>query len=114
MHELSIHPNRRNIIAGAAGLLAAALIPETKAESEAEYFSSIDTHTHFYDPTRPQGIPWPSKGDSVLYRKVMPAEFQKLTAPFNVKATIIVEASAWVEDNQWLLDLAKGINLLRG
>ena len=20
----------------------------------------IDTHTHFYDPTRPEGVPWPN------------------------------------------------------
>ena len=23
----------------------------------------IDTHTHFYDPKRSQGIPWPNKND---------------------------------------------------
>ena len=38
MHELSIHPNRRNIIASAAGFLAAALVSEIKAEGGAEYF----------------------------------------------------------------------------
>jgi L-fuconolactonase len=115
MHNEPIcHPNRRNIIASAASFLAAALVSEIKAEGGAEYFPAIDTHTHFYDPTRPQGIPWPGKGDPVLYRKVMPAEFQKLTAPYNVQSTIIVEASAWVEDNQWLLDLAKGDKFIAG
>jgi predicted TIM-barrel fold metal-dependent hydrolase len=44
----------------------------------------------------------------------MPDEFQKLTAPYNVQSTIIVEASAWVEDNQWLLDLAKGDKFIWG
>jgi predicted TIM-barrel fold metal-dependent hydrolase len=44
----------------------------------------------------------------------MPDEFQKLTAPYNVQSTIIVEASAWVEDNQWLLDLAKGDKFIAG
>ena len=32
----------------------------------------IDTHTHFYDPTRPQGIPWPPKDNLLLYRTVLP------------------------------------------
>ena len=32
----------------------------------------IDTHTHFYDPTRPQGVPWPPPDDTLLYRRVMP------------------------------------------
>lgn len=32
----------------------------------------LDTHTHFYDPTRPQGVPWPDKNDKRLYRPVLP------------------------------------------
>jgi len=68
----------------------------------------IDTHTHFYDPTRPQGVPWPSASNPVLYRKVMPDELMKLGASHRVIGTIAVEASPWLEDNQWLLDLAAG------
>ena len=41
-----------------------------------------------------------------MYRPVLPTEFKTLTKPFGVTGTIIVEASPWVEDNQWLLDLA--------
>ncbi|MFY7953952.1 MAG: amidohydrolase family protein, partial [Armatimonadaceae bacterium] len=66
----------------------------------------IDAHTHFYDPTRKEGVPWPGKGDKLLYRPVLPDEFVKLTAPLKVVGTVVVEASPWVEDNQWLLDLA--------
>lgn len=67
----------------------------------------IDAHTHFYDPTREEGVPWPGKGDKPLYRPVLPAEFAKLTKPHGVTGTVVVEASPWVEDNQWLLNLAK-------
>ena len=67
----------------------------------------IDTHTHFYDPSRPQGVPWPSKSDKVLYRTVLPKHFAELTRPYGVTGTIKVEASAWLEDNQWVLDLAR-------
>jgi predicted TIM-barrel fold metal-dependent hydrolase len=67
---------------------------------------AIDTHTHFYDPTRPEGVPWPGKDDKVLYRRVMPEHFRALAAPHGVTGTVVVEASPWVEDNQWLLDLA--------
>jgi len=74
----------------------------------------IDTHTHFYDPTRPEGVPWPGKGDKVLYRPVLPAEFKKLAAPHGVTGTVVVEASSRVEDNQWLLDLAKDEPFLVG
>ncbi len=74
----------------------------------------IDTHTHFYDPTRKEGVPWPGKGDKVLYRPVLPAEFKKLASPHGVTGTVIVEASPRVEDNQWLLDLAKDEPFLVG
>jgi len=33
----------------------------------------IDTHTHFYDPTRSQGVPWPPREDKLLYRPVLDA-----------------------------------------
>jgi L-fuconolactonase len=66
----------------------------------------VDTHTHFYDPSRPQGVPWPARSETTLYRTVLPAEFRKLAEPLGVKGTVVVEASAWVEDNQWILDMA--------
>jgi L-fuconolactonase len=67
----------------------------------------IDTHTHFYDPARPQGVPWPAKSDTLLYWTVLPHHFQSLTQRLGVTGTIVVEASPWLEDNQWILDLAK-------
>jgi L-fuconolactonase len=69
-------------------------------------FEIIDTHTHFYDPSRKEGVPWPGKDDKVLYRQVLPDEFAKLTGSLGVVGTVVVEASPRVEDNQWLLDLA--------
>ncbi len=66
----------------------------------------IDTHTHFYDPTRPEGVPWPNPDDELLYRKVMPDDYKKLAVPEGVTGTVVVEASRLVEDNQWILDLA--------
>lgn len=82
-------------------LLACPVIAQEKRAIEI-----VDTHTHFYDPTRPQGVPWPGKNDKRLYRPVLPDEFKKLARPHGVVGTIVVEASPWVEDNQWLLDLA--------
>ncbi|MCE2402134.1 amidohydrolase family protein [Candidatus Poribacteria bacterium] len=66
----------------------------------------IDTHTHFYDPTRPEGVPWPNPNDDLLYRTVMPNDYKKLAVPEGVTGTVVVEASKWVDDNQWILDLA--------
>lgn len=66
----------------------------------------IDTHTHFYDPSRPAGVPWPGKDEKRLYRTMLPREFAALTKPYAVTGTVVVEASPWLEDTQWILDLA--------
>src|ERR1041385_4920670 len=66
----------------------------------------IDTHTHFYDPTRPQGVPWPEPTDELLYRRVLPEDYKALAVPEGVTGTVVVEASQWVEDNDWILGLA--------
>ncbi|HEX3656611.1 MAG TPA: amidohydrolase family protein [Pirellulales bacterium] len=73
----------------------------------------IDAHVHFYDPTRPEGVPWPNKNDPVLFRKTLPADFRRAAGPA-VQGTIVVEASPWLEDNQWLLDLADRETLIVG
>lgn len=66
----------------------------------------IDTHIHLFDPTRPQGVPWPPKDDKVLYQPALPSRFRKLTDGFGVVGAIEVECSPWLEDNQWVLDVA--------
>ena len=66
----------------------------------------IDTHTHFYDPTRKAGVPWPPS-DSSLYRPVYPEDWLAVAKPHGIMQTVVVEASAWLEDNQWILDVAK-------
>jgi L-fuconolactonase len=102
-------PTRRDV------LRAAALAPLAAGPAAVDPPPTvIDAHTHFYDPTRPKGVPWPAKGDRVLYRPVLPPENKKLAAPVGITGTVVVEASPWVEDNRWLLDLARDEPLLVG
>jgi L-fuconolactonase len=98
--------SRRTALQSTAALAALTIAAPGHADP-ANDVAIVDTHTHFYDPERKEGVPWPGKGDTVLYRPVLPAEFVKLTKPLGVVGTVVVEASPWVEDNQWLLDLAK-------
>jgi L-fuconolactonase len=74
----------------------------------------IDAHTHFYDPSRPQGVPWPPKTDPILYKTTLPDRFRKIVEPLGVTGTIVIEASALFEDNQWVLDLAKDNPIIVG
>jgi len=66
----------------------------------------IDTHIHLFDPRRAQGIPWPPKDDAKLYKPALPERYLKVTEGQGVVGAIEVEASPWLEDNQWVLDIA--------
>jgi predicted TIM-barrel fold metal-dependent hydrolase len=74
----------------------------------------IDSHVHFFDPTRPQGVPWPPKNDPLLYRRTLPEDYRRQAAPQAADGVVVVEASPWVEDNQWVLDLAAREPLIVG
>jgi predicted TIM-barrel fold metal-dependent hydrolase len=101
--------SRRAFVAGAA----AALALQSRVFG-ADSSPIIDCHTHFYDPSRKGGVPWPGKDDKVLYRTVLPKHFREVAAPLGVTGTVVVEASPLVEDNQWLLDLAKDESTIVG
>jgi len=107
--------HRRNFLTAAvgtvAGLTLGGAVPALRAEHSLRV---VDAHTHFYDPTRPQGVPWPERDDKLLYRPVWPMDYRRLPVPVAVTGTIVVEASPWVEDNQWLLDLAAREPLIVG
>ena len=107
----SSHLSRRKFIAATGVASAATLAGCATLASDA---GIVDTHTHFYDPTRPQGVPWPPKNDPLLYRAVHPDEFKKIAQPHGVTGTLVVEASPWLEDNQWVLDLAARDKFLIG
>lgn len=102
--------NRRHFLRhtslGTAGLAASAVYASLpSAAPAAGSYPIVDTHTHFYDPKRPGGVPWPPE-NSPLHRTVLPDDWARLAAPLGVTATVVVEASPLVEDNQWILDLA--------
>lgn len=79
---------------------------DAKNTPKKEILDIIDCHTHFYDPTRPQGVPWPRK-NTPLYRTVLPKHLRALPKAAPLSGTVVVEASRLIEDNQWLLDIAK-------
>src|SRR6185437_7233704 len=105
--------NRRRFLSSAAAAAAGSLA-WAKSPALPKLETIIDTHVHFYDPSRPGGTPWPPKDDATLYRTVLPAEYKKMTAPFGIKGVIEVEASPLLEDNQWVLDLAHREPIIRG
>ncbi len=91
--------NRRTFLAGSAAL---ALSPADAAPN----MPIIDCHIHLFDVSRPQGVPWPDKNDKVLYKTALPDRYRKIAVPLGIVGAIEVEASPWLEDNQWVLDVA--------
>jgi L-fuconolactonase len=121
--EIDLHPstahecrfNRKQFLATAAQMVAGVTLMGTSSSVLAALgqpvtdeggFAIIDTHTHFYDPTRAEGVPWPPRDDKLLYRQVLPKDYRAVPVPRPVLGTVVVETSPWLEDNQWVLDLA--------
>lgn len=101
--------NRRHFLHGSAaatlGGLAAAQTPPIPV---------IDTHIHLFDVSRPQGVPWPPKTETVLYKTALPERYRKLAVRHGIVGAIEVEASPWLEDNQWVLDVAAKDKIIVG
>ncbi len=118
LHSSNLAPlSRRNflrrgaLVAGAA----AALGPDFLAPATALPAQPIvDAHIHFYDPGRPGGIHWPARDDAVLYAPHLPKQFQALTESLGVVGGVVIEANAWPDDNQWVLELAKTNPIILG
>lgn len=99
---------RRTFLTAAAGSALA------KALAQGSSFPIIDSHVHLYDPTRPQGVPWPIANQTSIYRTFLPADYRKIAKPFGIVGMIEMECSAWVEDNYWVLDVAARDTFLVG
>ena len=93
---------RRTFLSVAAGCALAS----SKLSAQRLPFPIIDSHVHLYDPTRPQGVPWPRPSQASIYRTFLPADYRKIAEPLGVVGMIEMECSPWVEDNYWVLDIA--------
>lgn len=97
--------NRRSFLQG--GVAAAAF-------AQAPRYPIIDTHIHLFDTNRPQGVPWPEKTNTALYKPALPDRYRNLATPHGIVGAIEVEASPLLEDNQWVLDVAAKDTIIVG
>jgi L-fuconolactonase len=81
-------------------LLVAAAVATPMVGAEEDPIPIIDTHFHLYDPTRPQGAPYPFTPKASPF---LPRQFRESATPLGIVGGIEVEASPWVEDNLWVL-----------
>jgi L-fuconolactonase len=120
--------SRRRLLcwaAAAAALLCTAWAPSARADHDADDPALraaiehaersvapgrrpiVETHIHFWQVTRPGGVPWPTPAEGPIFRDVLPSEYTPIARANGVVTAGIVEASGIVEDNQWILDLVR-------
>ncbi len=106
--ERFVHPCENAILASVdrRAFLGAAVAAGAPVSAQSLPVPIIDTHIHLFDTTRAQGVPWPPKDNAILYRPALPARYRALTQPLGVTGAVEVECSPWLEDNQWVLDVA--------
>jgi L-fucono-1,5-lactonase len=95
---------RRGFLTQVAAIAATAPLTAPPAQSAA--IPIIDTHIHLFDPTRPQGAPYTGP-PGVPVEPSLPPRYRKLATPLGIVGAIKVEASPWVEDNLWVLEVAE-------
>ena len=104
--------NRRTFL----GVAATAALADA-SPAPAPSIPVIDTHIHLFDPTRPQGVPWPGKNNpahKVMYMPSLPSRYRGVVEGLGIVGAIEIECSAWLEDNQWVLDVAKDDTVMVG
>ena len=99
--------SRRNFITSAT--LASAAVNTVNAQ--APVIPIIDTHIHLFDQTRPQGAPY--AGNAGNTQPSFPQTYRSL-APAGIVGAIHVEASPWIEDNLWVLQVAAADTIMVG
>jgi predicted TIM-barrel fold metal-dependent hydrolase len=116
-HEIS----RRKFL-GAIALTGATLpaaLPrlwaaDSPVPTAADAIPVIDAHIHLYDPSRPQGVPWPPQDNEKLYQPSLPSRYRPIAQPLGIVGAIEIECSNWLEDNQWVLDVSAKDDIMVG
>ena len=101
---------RRTFVVGTAALGTSSVLGAASTNAP---IPIIDTHIHLFDGTRPQGAPYVGPGgDSPTVS--LPDHYRKLAEPLGIVGAIKVEASPWIEDNLWALQVAQQDDIMLG
>jgi L-fuconolactonase len=92
---------RRAFLGTTVGAVLAGTTTAVKTSSAA--IPIIDCHIHLFDQTRPQGAPY--SGGPENTEPALPTRYRKLASPLGIAGAIAVEASPWIEDNLWVLEV---------
>ena len=111
---LSGYVDRRTFLCALAATLPAGVL---RPEIQESAIPIIDTHIHLFDQTRPQGAPYAGgrpPGSTAPTLPSYPPRYRALARPLGIVGAIVVEASPWVEDNLWVLQVAETDTMVVG
>ena len=97
---------RRRDVLKSGAITALAALTQTLHGALSGGMPIIDAHIHLYDPSRPEGVPWPEKSDSILYKPALLDRYKNVTNGLGICGAIAIECSPWESDNDWLLQTA--------
>ncbi|MGC2404619.1 MAG: amidohydrolase family protein [Acidobacteriaceae bacterium] len=103
---------RRQFLTGAAAVAITAT-RDLRAAAPPDRVPIIDTHIHLFDAGRPQGAPY--KGSKQYQGGVaLPSTYRAVAQPLGIVGAIEVEASPWIEDNLWVLEVSEKDTIMVG
>src|SRR5713226_7576962 len=100
--------NRRTFMTAAVAASAGGMA----ISAETPAIPIIDSHIHLFDQTRPQGAPYSGGGSNT--EPALPARYRRLSAALGVVGAIEIEASPWIEDNLWVLEVSQADPIMVG
>src|SRR5258706_10110877 len=98
---------RRTVLGSAAAAGAVKI-----ATAQAAPIPIIECHIHLFDQTRPQGAPYSGGGKNT--EPALPSRYRKLAEPLGIVGAIEIEASPWIEDNLWVLEVGEKDPMMLG
>jgi predicted TIM-barrel fold metal-dependent hydrolase len=102
-HPPASRVTRRSLLQAALALAAGTAV----ADAPAAAVPIIDSHIHLFDPNRPQGAPYAGPaGSSTRQTGAFPEAYAALARPLGIVGALEIEASPWIEDNLWALEVA--------
>jgi predicted TIM-barrel fold metal-dependent hydrolase len=90
----------------------AAAFAATSGKAQTAPIPTVDCHIHLFDQTRPQGAPY--SGGRGNTEPALPVRYRKLATPLGIVAAIEIEASPWIEDNLWVLEVEEKDQMMVG
>jgi L-fuconolactonase len=110
--------DRRGFLTSLTGLAAVAAAGTIDTHAQSAPVPIIDTHIHLFDQTRPQGAPYSggrAPGAPPSSTPSLPARYRSVVAqPLGIVGAIEVEASPWIEDNLWVLEVSQTDTIMVG